>query len=184
MKKNSETTAHHDLEMNGHTERTPVILIADDDPSIRLVLRHVMEQCRYHVIEAGTGKEALESTINQVPDLILMDAVMPEMDGFSATEEIKKLSDCKSTPVLMATSLDDDLSIARAFEVGASDYVTKPFNWSVLKHRISRMLFAAEAEHKIRHLSYHDTLTGLPNRMLFIDRIDQAISRADRRSVV
>ena len=179
MKKNSET-ANLDSEMDSHSERTPVILIADDDPSIRLVLRHVMEQCRYHVIEVGTGKEAVESTINQVPDLILMDAVMPEMDGFSATEEIKKLSGCKSTPVLMATSLDDDLSIARAFEVGASDFVTKPFNWSVLKHRISRMLYAAEAEHKIRHLSYHDTLTGLPNRMLFIDRIDQAISRAQR----
>ena len=161
-------------------ERTHVILIADDDPSIRLVLRHVMEQCGYHVIEASTGLEAIESSVNQLPDLILMDAVMPEMDGFTATEEIKKLSGCDVAPVLMATSLDDDLSIARAFEVGASDYVTKPFNWSVLKHRVARMLFAAEAENKIRHLAYHDVLTGLPNRMLFIDRIDQAISRAQR----
>jgi len=163
-------------------EQTPVVLIADDDPSIRLVLRHTMERSGYHVIEVGNGQEAVQVAIRQIPDLIIMDAVMPVMDGFRATEEIKKLTKCEATPILMATSLDDDESIARAFEVGASDYITKPFNWSVLKHRTIRMLFAADAERKIRHIAYHDALTGLPNRMLFMDRIDQAISRAQREN--
>jgi len=161
-------------------KHVPVVLIADDDPSIRLVLRHTMEQSGYHVIEVANGLEAVQAVIRQNPDLILMDAVMPDMDGFRATEEIKKILECQATPVLMATSLDDDQSIARAFEVGASDYITKPFNWSVLKHRTARMLSAANAEREIRHLAYHDVLTGLPNRMLFMDRIDQAISRARR----
>ncbi len=160
----------------------PVVLIADDDPSIRLVLKYTMEQNGYQVIEVANGLEAVQEATQHKPDLILMDAVMPEMDGFRATEEIKKLLECQATPILMATSLDDDQSITRAYEVGASDYITKPFNWSVLKHRTARMLIAANAEKEIRHLAYHDVLTGLPNRMLFMDRIDQAISRAQREN--
>jgi len=162
------------------TERASIVLIADDDPSIRLVLRHTMEQSGYQVVEAANGLEAVQAVIRQSPDLILMDAVMPEMDGFRATQEIKKIIECEAVPILMATSLDDDQSITRAFDVGACDYITKPFNWSVLRHRVARMLSAAKAEQEIRHLAYHDVLTGLPNRMLFMDRIDQAISRAQR----
>jgi len=164
------------------TDDTPVVLIADDDPSIRLVLKYTMEQSGYQVIEVANGLEAVQAVIRYTPDLILMDAVMPEMDGFRATEEIKKILEFQTTPILMATSLDDDQSITKAFEVGASDYITKPFNWSVLKHRTARMLSAANAEKEIRHLAYHDVLTGLPNRMLFMDRIDQAISRAQREN--
>lgn len=157
-----------------------VVLVVDDDPAIRLVIRHAMQQNGYHVIEASNGLEAVQFSIRQIPDLILMDAVMPEMDGFRATEEIRKIEACDDTPILMATSLDDDDSISRAFNVGACDYITKPFNWSVLKHRVRRMLQAANAQRRIQHLAYHDALTGLPNRMLFMDRIDQAISRAQR----
>lgn len=157
-----------------------VVLVVDDDPAIRLVIRHAMQQNGYHVIEASNGLEAVQFSIRQIPDLILMDAVMPEMDGFRATQEIRKIEACDDTPILMATSLDDDESIARAFNVGACDYITKPFNWSVLKHRVHRMLQAANAQRRIQHLAYHDALTGLPNRMLFMDRIDQAISRAQR----
>jgi diguanylate cyclase (GGDEF)-like protein len=157
-----------------------VVLVVDDDPAIRLVIRHAMQQNGYQVIEASNGLEAVQFSIRQIPDLILMDAVMPEMDGFRATQEIRKIEACDDTPILMATSLDDDESIARAFNVGACDYITKPFNWSVLKHRVRRMLQAANAQRRIQHLAYHDALTGLPNRMLFMDRIDQAISRAQR----
>ena len=169
-----------ELGNNSDSEQQAVILVVDDDPAIRLVIRHSMERSGYQVVEAANGLEAVHAVIRQVPDLILMDAVMPEMDGFRATKEIKLLDGCAEIPILMATSLDDDGSIAQAFDAGACDYVTKPFNWSVLKHRVACSLYAADAQRKIQHLAYHDSLTGLPNRMLFMDRIDQAISRAHR----
>ena len=173
-------TTKYDPGTETEKQQAPIILIADDDPSIRLVLRHAMEQEGYLVIEATNGLEAVQAAVRQAPDLSLMDAVMPEMDGFRATSELKGMDEYAETPILIITSLDDDPSVEQAFQVGACDYITKPVNWSVLKQRVKRLLFTADAERKIKHLAYHDTLTGLPNRMLFMDRMDQAISRATR----
>ncbi|MFW2372428.1 MAG: EAL domain-containing protein [Gammaproteobacteria bacterium] len=162
----------------------PLVLIADDDPSIRLLLRHAMEKDGYKVVEVVNGAEAVKATEKYHPSLILMDAVMPVLDGFNATSTLMEIEEYSDIPVLMITALDDDRSVAKAFISGALDYITKPVNWSVLKHRVRRMLHAAEAERQIRHLAYLDSLTGLPNRLLFMDRLDQAISRAIRQKSI
>lgn len=158
----------------------PLVLVVDDDPSMRLVMRHAMEKSGYRVADAGNGLEAIRAALRHNPDLILMDAVMPGMDGFRATAELKSMSEFADTPVLMVTALEDEESVEQAFTSGACDYITKPVNWVVLKQRVKRLISAAHADKKIRHLAYHDTLTGLPNRLLFVDRMDQAINRALR----
>lgn len=159
-----------------------IVLVVDDDPALRLVMRHAMQHNGYKVVEAGNGLEAIRETLRHNPDLVLMDAVMPEMDGFRATAELKSLVEYVDTPILMVTALEDEHSVEQAFIAGACDYITKPVNWVVLKQRVKRLISASHADKKIRHLAYHDTLTGLPNRLLFIDRMDQAISRAIRES--
>lgn len=162
------------------THNLPVVLVVDDDSAMRLVMRHAMEHCGYLVVEAANGLEAIRACVRQNPDLVLMDAIMPDMDGFRATAELKSMRDFADTPILMVTALEDEESVEQAFAAGACDYINKPINWAVLKQRVKLLITASQADKKIRHLAYHDTLTGLPNRLLFIDRMDQAISRAIR----
>jgi EAL domain-containing protein (putative c-di-GMP-specific phosphodiesterase class I)/glycosyltransferase involved in cell wall biosynthesis/ActR/RegA family two-component response regulator len=128
----------------------PLVLIADDDRSMRSILKSIIQKAGYRVIEASNGKIALELFQTHQPDLVLLDAMMPEMDGFTCCHELQSLSQIddrgniavavKPIPVLLITALDDPESINAAFDAGAIDYVTKPINWIVLQQRIMRLL--------------------------------------------
>ncbi len=160
-------------------EEKPVVVLADDDPSIRLMVRHVLESEDFDIVEASDGLEAIKAVEKHHPALILLDAVMPGIDGFSTCKQIKDKG-YTDIPVMMITGLDDDASVERAYEVGAIDFITKPIKWAVLKHRVKSVVAKVVAERKVQLLAYRDTLTSLPNRLLFADRLEQAIIRCER----
>jgi diguanylate cyclase (GGDEF)-like protein/PAS domain S-box-containing protein len=124
---------------------SPTILVADDDPMMRLLAAKAFEKTGFQVREAENGQEAVAIFDEARPDIVMMDVMMPLMDGFSACVEIRKRPYGELTPVLMVTGLDDVDSIHHAYEAGATDFVTKPINWLILGHRVRYMLRASRS---------------------------------------
>jgi CheY-like chemotaxis protein/nitrogen-specific signal transduction histidine kinase len=118
----------------------PLILIVDDDEVVRQILCQKVEADGYQVRTARNGEEAIFIYQEIQPDLILMDGVMPEMDGFECCTKVKQLPGGDLTPVLMITGLEDSASLDRAYAVGAADYITKPIHWGVLRQRVKHIL--------------------------------------------
>jgi len=118
----------------------PVVLHVDDDEASLMMAESALEDAGFNVVHAGNGIEAIESFKQHTPDLIIMDAVMPIMDGFAAIAAIRALPDGAFVPILMITGLDDLDSITRAYDEGATDFLTKPINFYVLPHRMQYML--------------------------------------------
>jgi signal transduction histidine kinase len=128
----------------------PTLLIVDDDPVVRSLMRDALEDDGYTIVEAENGIEACARCEEAVPALIVVDAVMPGMDGFALCEALRKRPQTAQIPILMATGLDDSSSIARAYEVGATDFISKPLNWLMLSQRVLYMLRAARAFDELR----------------------------------
>ena len=120
-------------------------LLVDDDPVMRLLVKEALEQCGLVVDEAEDGQEALSAYEKARPDIILMDVMMPRLDGFETCRHLRGMPEGDRTPVMMVTGLDDLDSITRAYEAGATDFVTKPINAVVLSHRVRYMLRASLA---------------------------------------
>lgn len=157
-----------------------MVLVVDDDVTMRLMLRRAMEDDGYQVEEAINGAQAVSKCEALQPDIILMDCMMPVMSGFDACAMLQQQPESRRPPVLMITGLNDDVSVRRAIQCGAADFITKPLFVPILRQRVRQLLDMRRAQEHIRHLAYHDTLTGLPNRVLFNDRLQLAIAAARR----
>jgi diguanylate cyclase (GGDEF)-like protein/PAS domain S-box-containing protein len=121
----------------------PLILVVDDDIAMRLLSRTVLENEGWEVEEATDGSEALLAFELIRPDMVLLDVVMPGMDGFTVCSRIRSLQGGETVPVILMTGLDDTESIHRAYEVGSTDFITKPINWLILGHRVRYILRAS-----------------------------------------
>ena len=131
-------------------ESAPAILLVDDDPIVRAVMRGTLEVDGYDIIEAGDGDEAIELYHAQRPQLLIADVVMPRMDGFAMCRALRAHKDGAYVPILMATGLDDVPSITKAYEAGATDFISKPINWVILGHRVRYMLRASHTFQELR----------------------------------
>jgi signal transduction histidine kinase len=134
--------------------RMPV-LIVDDDPIVRSLMRATLEVDGYEVIEASDGDEACELVEVRHPRLLVADVVMPRMDGYALVRELRRRPETVYVPILMATGLDDVPSITKAYEAGATDFISKPINWVVLGHRVRYMLRASQAFDDLRQNQDH-----------------------------
>ena len=118
------------------------VLLVDDDPVARLLTASILTRHGFLVSEAGSGREALEKFV-QIPDCVLLDALMPGMDGFDTCRALRLSPGGAQVPVLMLTGLDDEESVAHAYEAGATDFFVKSTQWTLLVQRTRYLLRAA-----------------------------------------
>jgi signal transduction histidine kinase/CheY-like chemotaxis protein len=122
-----------------------VVMVVDDDFSARMQLSFTLENAGHGVVEAASGQEALDLFEKTPPNLILLDIVMPEMDGFDTCRMLRSLPGGVHTPVVMITSMEDTETITQAFDAGATDFISKPINMLILGYRVLYWLRSGSA---------------------------------------
>ena len=116
------------------------ILVVDDEERVREMLKFRLKFLDYEVIEATNGRDALEVAAAEKPDLILLDVMMPEIDGFQACTRLKENEDTRQIPVVMLTARGEEMDVARSFTCGAEDYMVKPYDPDVLQQKVASNL--------------------------------------------
>ena len=126
------------------------VLIVDDEPTVRQLVRRMLSK-NYTVLEAQDGAEAVDTARSQKPDIILMDILMPRMDGLTACYAIKTDETTKEIPVVMLTAIGYDLNKKLSEDVmGADGYITKPFSSQTLLEAIRQLLLNSKAGHHVQ----------------------------------
>ena len=116
------------------------ILLVDDSSTVLLMERMILSKNEYDVVTARDGQEGVEKALVEKPDLILMDVVMPRMDGFEACRRLREQEDTKSIPVIMVTTRGELASVETGYTSGCNDYVTKPINGLELLAKVKSCL--------------------------------------------
>ena len=139
-------SANHSNNLSNRT-----VLVAEDDRATRGLIRAALEPDFWTIKEAGDGLHACEVAERIQPDIVLLDVGMPRMDGFEACARLRTQPSTQHTPVMMMTAMDDQESISRAYEVGATDFLPKPFNFTILRQRLQYMRRAQQDRNALRN---------------------------------
>ncbi len=166
--------------MKKQEERRPVVLIVDDVPTNIHLLGAALQDMA-EILVATNGPQALELARSaQRPDLVLLDVMMPGMDGYQVCRELKSDPWTRDIAVVFVTARNDEEDETRGLEMGAVDYVTKPFSASIVRARVRTHLELKRHRDLLERLSYQDGLTGLNNRRRFDDYFVKAWRHAAR----
>jgi len=163
------------------------ILIVDDSKLNIEILSDILKAKLYRIVVAKSGKRALEFAKIKKPDLILLDIMMPEINGFEVCKFLKNNSETADIPIIFISGLDKSKDIVKGFQVGAVDYIVKPFQKEVVLARVNTHLKLSETQKKIeknnkeltkllnevQYLSFHDEMTGLYNRRYFENELER-----------
>jgi diguanylate cyclase (GGDEF)-like protein len=149
------------------------VLIIDDDALLRSMAARTLRHAGFDVSETASGEEGLVRMVERGCDLVLLDVMMPGLDGYEVCRRIRAAPEGASVPILMLTGLNDTASIELAYGHGATDFITKPINWTLLSHKVRYALRASTAAH-------YDAATGLPNRKFFAELAGPSLERAAR----
>ena len=155
------------------------ILIVDDEKSNLKFLNSILSP-EYTILIAKGGKEALDKAKVIMPDLILLDIIMPDMDGFAVLAELKSSELTQDIPVVFITGLDSNEDEEKGLALRAADYITKPFSPGIVKLRVGNQIRLINQMRDIERLSMTDQLTGIANRRNFDQKIDIEWRRAIR----
>jgi diguanylate cyclase (GGDEF)-like protein len=154
----------------------PTVLVVDDNETNLDILLGLLAD--YDVIVALDGHSALDLLRQETPDVILLDIVMPGMDGYEVCARIKADAGLRDIPILFITAKTDEASLVRAFDIGGSDYVTKPFRSRELLARVRIQVQYRRAMEQLRHIAVTDELTGVRNRRAFFERAGRLFADA------
>ena len=160
---------------NGHF----TLLIVDDDKHNRLLLTELFEG-EYKIIQAKNGLQALERARAHAPDLILLDVLMPEMDGMAVIRALKRDDATRHIPVIFITALDSAADEELGLDLGAVDYIAKPFHPPIARVRVRNHLQIVHQRRLLEQIAALDGLTGIPNRRRFDEALAQEWSRCQR----
>ncbi len=170
------------------THSMATVLVVDDDPGARLLVGSALEVAGFRVVTADDGRSAIAKFQAHPADCVVLDVVMPGMSGFDVCRELRASPSSRHVPILMQTSLDDMLSVHRAYNAGATDFSSKGINPMLLAERVKFLVRAKEtqdqlreSEARVRYLAYYDPLTGLPNRQRLLQILEQQVEWANPR---